>query len=134
MHGNKGTKAEFARSLDWPDDFISEWVGDTGIVRIDDDRRARIDLSTYGQGGHYVGAYVMIINKREGEVDKRFFRFDDFLLGAVKRTDGREDDYPIGSNPTYQAIDHVGWHWYIAVPETSAPWCEALQQYVEVYR
>jgi len=123
-----GNKEAFCRSFDW--DIDIKWMDLSGYVRIDDDRRARIQLATHGTMGEYRAFIVSIISKRKGKIEAKSFLFDDYLSD---RSDNRSD-YPLGKNPCFMVIDHIGWRWYIAVPKTTRPLCQEIEKYIEIFR
>lgn len=126
-----GDKAAFCASLRWVIEV--DWFDRTGYHQIDGDRRARLDLSTYGHGGHYEGFYVEIISKATGRIDRKWFAFDDYLPHSA-RCDGRSADYPSHGNTVFEVIDHIGWDWYIAVPASTRPFTEAVERYIDLFR
>jgi hypothetical protein len=133
MKHKNTTKSGFCKSLDWNLPF--SWFDLVGIHVLDQDRRARIELATYGTSDHYPGFRVTILNKREGKVDEKFFQFDDYLdRSLAARTDGR-DNYPTrGLGRCYEVIGHCGWDWYIATPKDTQRFCGAVEAYIEAFR
>jgi hypothetical protein len=125
-------KQTFCEKLEWSREIV--WSGLTGMTRIDGDRLAKIELAaTASLRTDYPGFRVTILNKREGEVDSTYFRFDEHLdCTLTGRTDGRED-YPIPQNRTFQVIAHCGWDFYIAKPRTTRPFCEAVERHIEMF-
>ena len=133
MGRDKGTKDGFCRSLEW--EIPIRWFDLTGIHDLDEDRRAKVELTIRGTRDQYLGFLVTILNKREGEVDRKFFHFDDYLDRSMSaRTDGRED-YPHNRDcRCYEVAANCGWKFYIAEPRTTRPFCEAVEAYVESFR
>jgi len=134
----KGSKTAFCKSLEWQ--IKIEWLDKTGFYKLKDGRVVRIEPETHGTSGEYPGFLVTILNPKEGKVDSKFFLFDDYLDPTSKgRKDGRANDdstsspYPVGKNTCYHVIAHTGWKWYIAEPKTTRPFCEAVEQYVEIF-
>jgi len=125
-------KQTFCESLEWSREIV--WTGRTGMTRIDEDRLAKIELTTCGVHEQYPGVRVTILNKREGVVDQTYFRFDEHLdrtLGG--RTDGREDFPGSPRNLTFQVIAHCGWHFHVAKPKTTRPFCEVVEHHIEMF-
>lgn len=124
-------QTQFCR-LAFPWNIEIEWQGKVGFHRIDDERVARIELSEgYGTPtvGHYVGMTVTIQSVKTGKIAGEYFSFNVFL-SDVARIDTRRD-MP-GKN--YLLIDYCGWHWYIHVPATTAPFVEAVESYIDQFR
>jgi len=131
MARDKGTKDGFCKSLDWG--IPIRWFDLTGIHDLDEERRVKIKLATHGVQGSYPGFLVTILDKRVGEIDSKYFEFDDYLDQALSaRTDGRED-YPHGRNCRCYEVS-ASWRFYIATPRATRPFCEAVEAYVESFR
>lgn len=131
-----GAKAEFcSTAFDWPYEVL--WLDTRGQIAIDDDRRAVLELSTWGYGDHYQGFLVSIVSKTHGQIDKKMLLFDDYLP-RDERSDSRQvavQSYPVSpGNPCFQVISHTGWGWYIAVPRTTQPFVDAVSAYIEAWR
>ena len=128
------TKAEFMKArIDWsPLEALklpTEWIGADLFVRLDDERRVVVSLKTHGCEDHYEKLLVRVLNKREGAVDEKSFRFREYLGGIH-----RKDSHPNREAMGYEVVAYVSWDWYIAVPETTAPLVEAVAAYVAMFR
>lgn len=123
-------KTKFCASLPWEEDIT--WLDLTGIIVMDEDRRAKVELSTRGVCGEYPGFLVTVLSKRTGTIDSKFFRFDDYLDRKADRADGRKD-YPLGKNTCFHVVSHCGWDWYIAKPRDARPFTEAVESYVGAF-
>lgn len=126
-------KENFCRSFEWHIDI--KWMDLTGFVRIDEYRRAKVMLArTTLSADNYDAFKVSIINKHDGVVDVKVFRFDDYLDTSL---DGRSDnrtDYPLGRNDCFHVTSYIGWRWYIAVPKTTRPLCKEIENYIEIFQ
>lgn len=121
------TKAGFCQSFPWT--LALQWFDLTGMYKyVDGERVARIELDTCGTRDHYEGFRVIIINKREGEIDSKFFHFNDYLDGA-ERADNRPE-----CASDFVVIGHTGWAWYIAVPKDTKSLVRAIEQYIGVFQ
>lgn len=127
------SKEEFCRSFEWNIDI--KWFDLVGYTPIDESRRAKIELSDRGYHGHFDKFIVSILDKNEGVVDTKVFRFNDYLDNN-KREDNRKD-YPIRGNDTFHAWrDRGDWYkmeWYIAIPQTTRPLCEEIEKYIKIF-
>lgn len=115
-------KEKFCRSFEWI--IVIDWFDLVGYSSVDENRRAKITLDYLGHHDHYIGFWVSILNKLEGVVDKKFFRFGDYL----------EIDESVRHDSALQVIGHCGWHWYISKPKNTRPICEAIEKYIGVFR
>lgn len=132
MNEDKPTKTEFCRSLWWKIDI--HWSGLVGLHRLGDKRVVKLVLDTHGYVKHYPGIRVTVLNKEEGPVDVTYFEFDEHLDTSMDgRADDRED-FPLHGNVTFEVIEHCGWQWYIAVPETTRPFCAAIEAHLDFFR
>lgn len=126
-------KARFCDSLEW--EMPIEWLDLVGLHKLDDGRLARIELETRGTSGNYPGFLVTVINKREGVVDSKYFRFDDYLPRDMDERQDNRHDYPIAAdNLCFHVVAGCGFHWYIAVPLHTRPFCRAIEGYLEMFR
>lgn len=150
MAKESGTKTEFCKSLEWKIEV--KWLDKTGFHKLHDGRVARIELESQGTSGEYPGFLVTILNVKEGKVDSKYFQFDDYIDTSSKgRTDGRAYDdstspsrpaahaYPSGGKGrcftviVHNGWNYTGWSWYIANPRTTRPFCEAIEEYIELF-
>lgn len=122
-------KAYFCRSLEWKDKI--SWYDLTGIRNYGNGIIAKIEFSTLGTVGTYPGFLVTIIDKQIGIVDSKFFEFDDYLDSKSNRADARKD-YPDGRGCCFHVWtqNKTDWKWYIAIPKTTRPFCEAIEAYI----
>lgn len=126
------TPREFCESIEF--DIPISWFDRLGVHVIDDDRRAEIELKYGRVAGYYNSFRVTIRSKTAGSITFHNFAFDEHL----PREDRLDDhpDYPGPGRQTecFVVIDHCGWKWYIARPETTRPLAEAIEAFVELYR
>ena len=122
------TAQAFCEALPWSLDFL--WQGMSGVHRLDDERRATVELAIRGYGDHYPGMNVTIASKRAGTIASKYFRFDDFLS---ERADNRTD-HPIGKNTTFEVVAYCGWKWYIATPAHPEHFTQAVEAWIEEWR
>lgn len=126
------TRAEFMQKFEWePLEALGlrmEWIGSDLFVHLDADRRAVVTIATTWIADHYRALVVKILNKREGEVDRKTFSFSEHLNG-VQRADTRSD-LP---QQQFEVISYVHWNWYIAIPSTTTPLTEAVAAYVATF-
>lgn len=125
-------KAAFCARLPWGIEI--DWFDLSGTHSLGPDRLAVIELAEGGTHGSYPGMRVRITSRTKGEIDAKFFKFDDFLDRSMEgRTDGRKD-YPLAQNCCFHAIAHCGWSWYIAEPKTATPFCRVVERWIDHWR
>ena len=117
----KTTKMGFCQSLEW--DIDIRWSGLVGLHAIDIVRLAKIELVTRGYADHYRGFLVTVLNKHEGVVDKTYFPFTDHL-----------DECGPADHKGFEVISYVAWRWYRSVPETTRPFCAAIESHLDFFR
>lgn len=87
------------------------WYGRKGVMKIDDERRATILLTTNGNRDYYVGYEVAIKNKEDGTVDYHRFYFNDYFT---------KDDNVSDRDGGYLMISYAAKDWYKSVPSNEA--------------
>ena len=128
------SKAEFVRNaFVWPASV--QWLDAEGFRTLSADRLARISIDAPGAADTYTGLTVRIIHVQTGEIDRKFFRFDDYLSDRI---DGRSD-YPSSSRVSYAGFylyPHAnrGWMWHIANPRSTAAVVDAVEKYIGLFR
>jgi hypothetical protein len=88
-----------------------QWYDTKGILKINENLKAVIILSTLRISEHYEGYKISIVNKNGGKVDSIFLKFKDNLK---TRVDNRPDY--IGD---FEIIEYCQCDWYIAQPSRS---------------
>jgi hypothetical protein len=123
------TLGEFLATLVWSDPV--DWIGDTGYVRLDRDRRACIQ-AIHGppNTSQYYGVRVTIVHRKRGAIVHDDFLFADHLDPGA-RTDGR-GDHP--SDFYLWRCSERGWGWYIAVPADTSPLTAVVKRFIDTFR
>lgn len=98
------------------------WFDVVGMIPLDGSRRARLELVTQGTSEHYEGIEVRIVSKTDGPVDRKTFRFSDY----VSERHGRED-------AEIAVIGYVGWKWYCDTKPVLAPLIDAIDNYIATW-
>jgi hypothetical protein len=84
------------------------WFDKEGFIELDSNRRVSIRLDDNGTRDHFNGYWVEIINKHNGTIFKKFFRFKDHMSFTHRDT-----------NKYYYAWYHDNkLDWYISRPDT----------------
>lgn len=99
----------------------------TAITALDKDRRAKITLHDPDLVDHYRCFVVEIVSKTHGQIDRKTFKFDDYI--PPQRIDSRPDH-----KGPFEIIGGLGWQWYIAIPRNTRPLAKAIHQYIEQWR
>ncbi len=104
-----------------------EWLDDMGMLPLAEGRFARLEVATFGIANQMTRISVTVLSRETGKLDQKDFHFADYLS---ERSDTRTD-YDEG----FQITGHyAGYGWYIAVPKSTAPICEAIGRYLEHFR
>lgn len=120
---NTMTKSNFCqKAFSWHD-YDIEWFDLTGVICLDDDRRAVITLEGATRG-EFDSFHVEIMHKKNGKIQAKQFLFRDYL-DFSKRLDSRSD-----FNDGFKVIESVGWKWYIAVPSVTKPLTSAIEKFI----
>lgn len=125
---NKATKQDFCESFPWP--FDIQWFDLQGIHILDKNRRAVITMVTRSHADHYVGFSVEIISKTKGNIESKFFRFDDYLPKKKRKDQHKASD----KDRSFSVIGYCGWEWYIAVPNDVGPFVIAICNWLDNWR
>lgn len=119
---------EFNKSI-FKDNNI-QWFDRTGILKIDENRRAEISLRTNGIADVYNSYFVKIIHKENGQISVKNFLFDDYM--DITASSKRHNLYVGGFS--VNIADRVDW--YIAVPSERnlQQLTSAVMDYIELYK
>jgi len=122
-------KTNFCQSFPWK--LKIKWQDLEGIVTLDADRRAVIELSERNNhtpyADHFVSFLVKIVSKTNGTITSKLFLFSDYL-DIRKRVDAR---------PDFKTNGFHAWHgteWYIAIPKDTTPLVEAIENWIEAWK
>ena len=106
------------------------WFDKEGFYTLDENRVVRITLDDVGTRDHFNGYLVEILNKLEGVIVKKFFRFEHHLI-MIHKTD----------LPNYHRTDyyHVWYNndkldWYISRPKDTKEMCKKIFEWVEIFK
>jgi len=129
---DKGSKIEFIRSLEWPKRGI-DWIGDEGFIRLSGGMTAVIALTIRAcdglpTAGAWNGLHVRVRRSDTGEVDAKYFPWNDHLKPAAKQ------EHPNARIQNHlMVIDHCGWRWYILQPESTKPIVDAVMRWLRTF-
>ena len=103
------------------------WFDLTGVRELDEDRKVVIELVTRGYADHYVALLVRVVHKVHGEIVRKTFAFKDYLNCSVTQP-----------HPSYRpgmALQVIAphWEWYIAVPSSTAPLVDSVEQWIGMF-
>jgi hypothetical protein len=124
---NMSAKAKFCASLPWQVQI--HWYDLTGVVQLDDERFAKLELCTRETAGVYRGFTAKIVNKTRGVIDCKTFLFDDYLND---RNDKRSD-YPLYGNHCFSVHSSCGWDWHIAIPNRPETFTQAIEFWIQEF-
>jgi hypothetical protein len=101
------------------------WYDTQGVMKLDDNRVVTFTIDDVGTRGDYNGYWVEIVNKQNGTIIKRFFRFID-LLDMIHRDNS--DKY------------HHVWlcrgelDWYISRPKNSKQMVDTIMDWINMFK
>lgn len=105
------------------------WFDLTGVRELDADRKIIIKMVTQGYADHYTALLVRIVHKKEGGIVRKLFQFSDYLFLAAKQPHPNyRADMPL------QVIGSCGWDWYIAIPNSTAPLVDSVEQWIDMFK
>ena len=121
--------------LEWSPSFKLHWNGNVAVHEFSKDRLVKIEFERHDT--KIGSARVTVINKVTGPVDATNFHFRTYLSTrkADRADDRTEGKHEWGSRPgqnihLYSSGRGDAFDWYIAVPKTTRPFCEAIEQHV----
>ena len=103
------------------------WFDLAGVRELDEDRKVIIEMVTTGYHDHYTALLIRIVHKVNAEVVRQLFRFDDYLWPS--HTQSHSAYYP---DMKLQVIA-PHWEWYIAVPSSTAPLVDSVEQWIGMF-
>lgn len=111
----------FQAEFPWTRRFT--WLDIDGFTPLDDGRLVRMSLNYGNSVDHWDRVVVTILNKLDGPVDQKAFKFEDYMQ-PVKRPapDGGSDLYCYGKKG-----------WYIAIPVTTNQFVHAVETYIGLF-
>ena len=102
------------------------WIGKTGIRKLNNNKIVKIILSVIDTCEHYEKFHVKIIDTKNGMIDFQNFRFNDFLS-----TDSNCHHPSLKHHKKFEINEYVKWDWYIRIPSKSS--VSLLVQEIENY-
>lgn len=108
-----------------------KWFDNTGVIKLDDNRRAEIKLSTSNVANNYTKYNVQIIHKENGKVTSKDFQFSDYM-DQKDRIDNRKDY----DGKFYAWYNEGSIDWYIARPSKRNidKLTRAIMEYIDLYK
>ena len=103
------------------------WFDLAGVREIDEDRKVVIEMVTQGYADHYVALLVRIVHKVNGEIVRKAFKFQDYLWPAHTQS------HRAYHNGMPLQVIAPTWDWYIAVPSSTAPLVDSVEQWIEMF-
>jgi len=103
------------------------WFDLTGVRELDEDRKVVIELVTQDYADHYAALLVRVVHKVNGEIVRKVFKFADYLYCSVTQP---HRAYHKGM--PLQVIAPT-WDWYIAIPSSTAPLVDSVEQWIGMF-
>ena len=101
------------------------WYDKQGVMRLDDQRVVTITIDDLGLRDNYNGYHVEIINKFNGTIVKKWFRFQDHLT-MVHRGNGQEYFHVWLNNGNFD--------WYISRPQDTKEMVKVICDWINQFK
>jgi hypothetical protein len=109
----------------------ARFVGNTCYGRLNEDVRVKIKFATGGISSQYDRLKVTLLNRREGEIDNLFLRFQD--IWGIKQTGN--PNFREGVSPhIWDDKGKVGWYVYQPTKTDYRQLSEAVNSYLDVFQ
>ena len=102
-----------------------KWFDKEGVYILDENRVVRITLEDSGTKGIFNGYLVEIINKNEGLIVRKFFRFEHYL--TMIHRPNTEHYYHVWLNN--DKLD-----WYISRPKNTKELCGKIFEWIVTFK
>jgi len=101
------------------------WYDKQGVMKLDDQRVVTITIDDVGTRDHYNGYHVEIVNKFNGTIIKKWFRFNDHLT-MIHRS--QNDEY---YHVWYQRGE---FDWYISRPKDNKEMVKVIMDWINQFK
>jgi hypothetical protein len=102
-----------------------KWMGIDGFAHLDADRRVKISLNYGTYADHWDRVIVTILSKHDGKIDAKSFKFNDYMNAISRPNDTDKQLWCYDQNG--------GASWYIAIPDSTAPFVQAVEEYIHMF-
>jgi hypothetical protein len=101
------------------------WYDKQGVMKLDDQRNVTITIDDVGYKDNWNGYHVEIINKMDGTIIKKWFRFKDHLT-MIHRG---------GVQPQCHVwLNSGNFDWYISRPKDTKEMVKVIMNWIEMFR
>jgi len=112
------------------EDFFSStkkivWYDKEGVMNLDDTRVVTITIDDVGTRDNFNGYRVKIVNKFNGTIVEKFFKFKDFL--TMKHRSERDKFYHVWYN-------RDEFDWYISRPTKTKEMVDKIFEWIEQFK
>ena len=108
----------------WKSSNMITWFDKQGVMKLDDIRVVTITIDDIGTRDNYNGYMVEIINKNEGTIVKKWFRFKDHL--TMYHRDKNTEYYHVW----YCDRGDVRVDWYISRPKDTEEFVKVVMNWI----
>lgn len=112
----------------WKSEKSITWYDKQGVMVLDDQRVVTITIDDVGTRDNYNGYHVEIINKVQGTIVKKWFRFQDHLTMVHRGESNISQEY-CHVWLSYGKVD-----WYISRPKDSKEMVKVIMDYVNNFK
>jgi hypothetical protein len=104
-----------------------KWFDKEGLTTLDDNRVVSIKIDDLGTRDHYSGYWVEIIDKHQGTINKKFFRFRDHL--EFKHRNENTMYYHVWYSDGGKSFE-----WYISKPLSTKPMVDTITDFINYFK
>ena len=111
----------------WKSEKSITWYDKQGVMVLDDQRVVTITIDDVGTRDNYNGYHVEIINKVQGTIVKKWFRFQDHLTMVHRGDSNIRQEY------CHVWLNSGKVDWYISRPKDSKEMVKVIMDYVNKF-
>ena len=100
------------------------WFDKQGVLKLDENRLVLITIDDVGTRDSYNGYWVEILNKFNGTIIKRFFKFNDHLT-MIHRP---------GHKACHVWYNNEQFEWYISIPKNPKEMTAVIMDWITMFK
>jgi len=108
----------------WKSQKDITWYDKQGVMKLDDQRVVTITIDDVGTRDNYNGYYVEVVNKMNGTIVKKWFRFQDHLTMIHRDT---QHQFHVWSNSG-------NFDWYISRPKDTKEMVKVIMDWINQFK
>ena len=104
------------------------WYDKQGVMKLDNNRIVTITIDYVGTRDDYNGYLVEIVNKQNGTITKKFFRFDDHLDMIHRENSNQSNQY------SHVWLYRGEFDWYISKPKNTKQMVDTIMDWINMFK